>query len=207
MRLALLLSVFVACGAHAAGVSPDQIVHEDPFAGFKFPRVISGFTFQTKVQYPRVGLGYGMNYADRSGTTVTIVVYDMNETGIADGTAGAGVSRQFDDIDTAIAQLAQQTGHRGVEKAANVQPLSKAWLQANHELIRPDGRRTFTYSFLRGQNGKYVKIRVTASSNAVYARLPLFLLGVSRAIGMMSGDTRPTEHLPPAGGGLKPSSK
>jgi hypothetical protein len=195
----------IGCSAQAAEVSPaDQIVHEDPFAGFRFPRVVSGFTFQTKVQYPRVGLGYGVNYVDRIGTTATIIVYDMNETGIADGTTGPGVLKQFDEIDASIAQMAQQTGYRAVQRAANVQPLSKAWLQANHELVRPDGRRSFSYSFLRGQNGKYVKIRVTAASNAGYARLPLFLLGVSRAIGMMSGQGKPAEHLPPAGGGLKP---
>jgi hypothetical protein len=205
MRLALLLLAVIGLGAHAAEVSPaDQIGHEDPFAGFKFPRVISGYTFQTKVQYPRVGLGYGVSYVDRIGTTATIIIYDMNETAIADGTTGPGVLKQFEELDATIAQFAQQTGHRGVEKAANVEPLSKAWLQANHVLIRADGRRSFTYSFLRAQNGKYVKIRVTAASNAIYARLPLFLLGVSRAIGMMSGQGKPTEHLPPAGGGLKP---
>lgn len=205
MRLALLLFIVIGLGAHAADVSPaDQIVHEDPFAGFKFPRVISGYTFQTKVQYPRVGLGYGVSYVDRIGTTATIIVYDMNETGIADGTTGTGVLKQFEEIDVSVAQMAKQTGYRAVERTANVQPLSKAWLQANHELVRPDGRRAYSYSFLRGQNGKYVKIRVTAASNAAYARLPLFLLGVSRAIGMMSGQAKPTEHLPPAGGGLKP---
>ena len=203
MRLAVLLLLLIGSAAHAAG-SADEIVHDDPFAGFRFSRVISGYTFQNKVQYPRVGLGYGLNYADRMGTAVTIVVYDLNETGIPDGITGPGVLKQFEETDASIAQMARQNGYRAVDRVANVAPLSKAWLQANHELVRPDGRRAFSYSFLRAQNGKYIKVRVTAQTNAVYTRLPLFLLGVSRAIGMMSGETRPTEHLEPAGGGLKP---
>lgn len=178
----------LSCGVHAAGNSPaNQIVHDDPFTGFKFPRTLSGYTFQNKVQYPRVGLGYGVNYVDRAGTTATIIVYDLNISGIPTGTTDAGVLQQFDEIDASVVQMAKQNGYRAVERVSGVQPLSKAWLQANHELVRPDGRRAFSYSFIRAQSGRYVKIRITAPSNAAYARLPLFLLDVSRAIGMLSG--------------------
>jgi hypothetical protein len=193
MRILLLLLLALSV-AHGAERSPsEQIVHDDPFAGFKFPRTISGYTFQNKVQYPRVGLGYGLNYVDRTGTTATIIVYDLNTTGFPDGTTDAGVLQQFGEIDASIAATAKQNGFASVGRVENVPPLSKAWLQANHELVRPDGRRSYAYSFIRAQNGKYVKIRVTAASNAAYARLPLFLLGVSRAIGMMNGQGKPTE--------------
>jgi hypothetical protein len=188
MRIVLSLLLMLSMSAHAAGgSSANQIVHDDPFTGFKFPKTLAGYTFQNKVQYPRVGLGYGVNYVDRAGTTATIIVYDLNVSGIPTGTADAGVLQQFEEIDASIAALARQGGYQAVERIAGLQPLSKAWLQANHELVRADGRRAFSYSFIRAQNGRYVKIRVTAPSNAAYSRLPMFLLDVSRAIGMLGG--------------------
>jgi hypothetical protein len=178
---------------HGAVLSAaDPIVHDDPFTGFKFPRTIASYTFQNQVQYPRVGLGYGLNYVERGGATATIVVYDLNMSGIVDGTASAEVVAQFKEIEPSVAAMAKQGGYREVRRI-EAQPLSKAWLQVNHELVRPDGRAVFSYSFIRAQNGKYVKIRVTAASSASYARLPLFLLGVTRAIGMMSGQGKPSE--------------
>jgi hypothetical protein len=183
----LMLSMHVAVPSAA-----DPIAHDDPFTGFKFPRTIAGFTFQNHVQYPRVGLGYGLNYIERGGATATIVVYDLNATGIPDGTASAEVVAQFKEIEPSVAAMAKQGGYREVRRI-EAQPLSKAWLQVNHELVRSDGRAVFSYSFIRAQNGKYVKIRVTAPAAASYARLPLFLLGVSRAIGMMSSQGKPSE--------------
>ncbi len=178
---------------HGAVLSAaDPIVHDDPFTGFKFPRTIASYTFQNQVQYPRVGLGYGLNYVERGGATATIVVYDLNMSGIVDGTASAEVVAQFKEIEPSVVAMAKQGGYREVRRI-EAQPLSKAWLQVNHELVRPDGRAVFSYSFIRAQNGKYVKIRVTAASSASYARLPLFLLGVTRAIGMMSGQGKPSE--------------
>ncbi len=178
---------------HGAVLSAaDPIVHDDPFTGFKFPRTIASYTFQNQVQYPRVGLGYGLNYVERGGATATIVVYDLNMSGIVDGTASAEVVAQFKEIEPSVAAMAKQGGYREVRRI-EAQPLSKAWLQVNHELVRPDGRAVFSYSFIRAQNGKYVKIRVTAPAPASYARLPLFLLGVSRAMGMMSGQGKPSE--------------
>jgi hypothetical protein len=171
----------------------DPLAHDDPFTGFKFPRTIAGFTFQNHVQYPRVGLGYALNYVERGGTTATIVIYDLNATGIPDGTASAEVREQFKDIEPSIAAMAKQGGYRELRRLEIAQPLSKAWLQANHELVRADGRVLFSYSFIRAQNGKYVNVRVTAPSSVSYARLPLLLLGVTRAIGMMSGQGKPSE--------------
>jgi hypothetical protein len=196
----LLHRIFVAFllvlgpSAHAADRSAsDQIVHDDPFTGFRFPKNITGYVFQNKIQYPRVALGYGLNYVERMGATATIMIYDLNTSGIPDGTTDAGVRQQYEEIDASMAAFAKQGGYRAVRRVEGVPPLSKAWLQANHELARPDGRPAFSYTFIRAQNGKYVKIRVTTPSAASYARLPLFLLGVSRAIGMMSGQGRPSE--------------
>jgi hypothetical protein len=82
--------------------------------------------------------------------------------------------------------MAKQGGYRSAARNESLPQLSKAWLQANHELVDARGARLQTYSFIRGQSRKFVKIRVTASSQGTYARLPMFLLGVSRAIGMMN---------------------
>lgn len=187
VRLFVLILVGCASGTQAAQVAaPDRIVHEDPFANFKFPQVLGSYSYQGRVQYPRVGLGYGLNYVDRSGATATIAIYDLNTTGIPDGTSDARVQEEFEKLNEAVASVAQQGGYQRVAKLENVPVLSKAWLQVNHELVRPDGRRAYAYSFIRAQGGKFVKIRITAPSPAAYERLPMFLLGVSRSIGLLN---------------------
>jgi hypothetical protein len=169
----------------AESVGRDKIVHEDPFANFRFPQTLGSYSYQGRVQYPRVGLGYGLNYVERSGATATIAIYDLNTTGVLDGTSDARVQQEFEKLDEVIASVAQQGGYQRAAKLANVPPLSKAWLQVNHELVRADGRRAYAYSFIRAQGGKFVKIRITSPSPAVYERLPMFLLDVSRSIGLL----------------------
>ena len=184
--LALLLSVTVV-SARAATPVREQIAYEDVFAGFKFPQLLGAFRFQNRVQYQHVDLGYGLNYVETTGATATIVVYDLNRRAITNGTLDANVIEEFGKLNDAVATMAQQTGYRSVTRI-EVPQLSKAWLQIAHELVRPDGRKALSYSFLRGQHGKFVKIRITTSSQGTFARLPIFLLGVSRAIGMLSED-------------------
>jgi len=171
--------------AHGAKVDPGAVAYEDPFTGFKFPQLLGSFKFQRQGQLERVQLGYGVTYVEPTGATATIIVYDMNLSGIQDGTTDARVQEEFATIDRAIGAFARQGGYRSATRIDNVQQLSKAWLQANHELIRADGRRALSYSFIRGQNGRFVKIRITTPSQATYARLPVFLLSVSRAIRML----------------------
>lgn len=183
-----LVTAFLICLAHlasAAKLDPDAIAYEDPFTGFRFPQVLGNFMFQRQGQFERVQLGYGVTYVDTTGATATIMVYDMSLSGIQDGTTDPRVQDEFAKIDQAIMAFARQRGYRGATRIDGVQPLSKAWLQANHELVRPDGRSEMTYSFIRGQHGRFVKIRITTQSKGSYARLPMFLLGVSRGIGMM----------------------
>ena len=163
----------------------ERLAHEDPFANFRFPQHLGGYNFQNHVTYPRVGLGYGLNYVDRAGGTATIAIYDLNLTGIANGTTDARVIAEFNALSEAIATVAQQGGYRTINQLSTLPSLSKAWLQVNHELIRPDGRRAYAFSFIRAENGKFVKIRISASSLASYERLPIFLLDVSRAIGLL----------------------
>jgi hypothetical protein len=185
-RVLLIVLLGSVSTAQSAEMDPrDKVVHEDPFANFKFPQALGSYSYQNRVQYPRVGLGYGLNYVERSGATATISIYDLNMTGVPDGTSDARVLEEFEKLNEAVASVAQQGGYQQVRKLDNVPLLSKAWLQVNHELVRADGRRAYAYSFIRAQGGKFVKIRITAASPGVYERLPPFLLGVSRSIGLL----------------------
>jgi hypothetical protein len=182
--IATLLIGFV-CFAPSARPAVDGIAYEDPFTGFMFPQHLGSFSFQRHTRFERVQLGYGVSYVERTGATATISIYDMSLSGIETGTADPRLQDEYEKMDQAILAAARHTGYRGASRADGVQ-LSKAWLQINHELLRADGRIERSYSFIRGQNGRFVKIRVTTSAEATYARLPVFLLGVSRAIGMMA---------------------
>jgi hypothetical protein len=186
VRLIVLVLLGSASAQAAQNSAQDSIVHEDPFANFKFPQTLGSYSFQGQVQYPRVGLGYGLNYVERSGATATIAIYDLNQSRIPDGTSDARVQEEFAKLNEAIATVAQQGGYQQAVKLENVPLLSKAWLQVNHELVRADGRRAYSYSFIRAQGGKFVKIRITAASPAAYERLPMFMLAVSRSIGLLS---------------------
>lgn len=164
----------------------EQVAFEDPFTGFRFPPTIGAYKFAGQVQFPRVQLGYGVNYVDNTGATVSIAIYDMNFSDIPDGTTDPRALEEFQQIEAGIAGMAKQGGYRSATRNESLPPLSKAWLQVNHELVDARGARLQTYSFIRGQSRKFVKIRVTTQSQGTYARLPLFLLGVSRAIGLLN---------------------
>ena len=163
----------------------EQIAFEDPFTGFKFPSQIGAYKFAGHATYQRVQLGYGINYVDNTGAKVSIAIYDMNFTDIQNGIADPRVLEEFQLIEAGIAGMAKQGAYRSVARNESLPQLSKAWLQVNHELVDARGARVQTYSFMRGQSRKFVKIRVTTGSQGTYARLPLFLLGVSRAVGML----------------------
>jgi hypothetical protein len=177
---------------YAADVSPfDEIVHEDPFAEFRFPRMIGPYTFQGVRKYPRVGLGYSVHYVEMTGAKATIIVYDLDQSGIQDGTTDARVKEEFENIDSSIMGVVQQGGYRSASRNDDLPMLSKAWLQMNHEIVENNGRQVHSYSFIRAQAGHFVKIRISTASEGSYARLPVFLIGVSRAIGMLSDRAKP----------------
>lgn len=181
--------VWLAISGLASAVEPlprEQVAFEDPFTGFKFPKQIGAYKFAGQAQFPRVQLGYGVNYVDNTGAAVSIAIYDMNFTDIADGTSDLRVLEEFQQIDAGIAAMVKQGGYRSAARNESLPQLSKAWLQVNHELVDGRGARLQTYSFIRGQSRKFVKIRVTTASQGAYARLPPFLLGISRAIGMLN---------------------
>lgn len=186
-RLILAAMLALASIAPAAAQAPRaEIAFEDVFTGFQFPKVLGSFQFQNRIQYEHVDLGYGVNYRERTGATATIVIYDLNIRDLPNGTEDARVREELSKMDAAIGAMAQQGRYRSFN-AAESSRLSKAWLQASHELVRPDGGKTYAYSFIRAQGGRFVKIRITTPTEGTFARLPIFLLGVSRAVGMLNG--------------------
>lgn len=180
----VLVGLIPIAAPRAAQAPREEVAFEDVFTGFKFPKVLGAYRFQNRAQGPHVDLGYGLNYGDATGAA-TIVVYDLNLRDIANGTEDPRVLEELKKAEAAIATFAQQSGYRSVNRVETPQ-LSKAWLQQSYELIRPDGRKAYAYSFLRAQGGRFIKIRITSSFQGTFARLPVFLLGVSRAIGMLN---------------------
>lgn len=180
----VLISLAPSLTTDAAQTPREEVAFEDVFTGFKFPKLLGAFRFQNRVQNQHVDLGYGLNYVESTGAA-TIVVYDLNLGDIANGTEDPRVLEELKKAEAAIATIAQQGGYRSVSRVETPH-LSKAWLQLSHELVRPDGRKTYAFSFLRAQGGKFIKIRITTSSQGTFARLPTFLLGVSRAVGMLN---------------------
>jgi hypothetical protein len=132
----LLIALGPASGAEIA--PHEQVAHEDVFTGFKFPRLLGSFTFQNRVEYARVDLGYGVNYVERGGATATISVYDLNQHGIVDGTGDARVVEEF-GRSTTIAAFARQGGYRGV--AESRYPSSARRGCGESRFVRADGRR------------------------------------------------------------------
>lgn len=186
LTLSIALAMFCVQAFAVEPLPREQIAFEDPFTGFKFPQTIGAYKFAGHSQYPRVQLGYGINYVDNTGAKVSIAIYDMNFTDIQDGIADPRVLTEFEQIEAGIAGVAKQGAYKSAARNESLPQLSKAWLQINHTLVDGRGAQLQTYSFVRGQSRKFVKIRVTTQSQGTYARLPMFLLGVSRAIGMMN---------------------
>lgn len=186
MRSLLLVLVFAMSVGQAEEISPfEQIAYEDPATGFKFAQMVSSYRFQQRVDYGDARLGYGIEYLEITGTTASIIVYDLGLQAIPDGTNDSKVLEEFKKVDQSIAALVQRGQYKSAAKLENFRPLSKAWLQASHEIKYPDGRTVKSYSFMRGQNGKFVKIRISATSEGTYARLPGFILGMTRAVGLL----------------------
>lgn len=182
-RMLWIAFTIVLCAPCSAASQKDS-AYEDVFTGFEFPRTLGSFVFQNRVEYAHVDLGYGLNYVQRGGATATIVVYHLNQHGIADGTDDARVVDEFTKMEEAIAVFARQGRYTSVQRV-EAPRLSKAWLQMTHELVREDGRRVHAYSFIRGQRDRFVKIRITTAASGTAAQLPMLLLDVSRAIGML----------------------
>ena len=128
---------------------------------FSLPKLVEGFYFENKRQYGDPRLGYGLNYRNRDGIFITVIVYDLGISGIMNGTEGPYVTAQH--------RRAQQDVGLGVEKGVykSVTPLpntvgfSSSFLNASYDIVRSDGATKRSHLFVRGQNNKFIKVRAT----------------------------------------------
>ena len=96
---------------------------------------------------------------------------------------------ELSSIDDGLAEMVRRGEYVATERVDLAQ-MSKAWLQVSHDIQLPGGEAIKSYSFMRVQNGHFVKLRISGPSEGAKARLPVFLVGVSRAIGLLGGSPR-----------------
>ena len=162
----------------------DRIVYEDPASGFQFPQMIAAYELVDTDDYGRQ-LGSAIHYAETEESKATVYVYNKGFGNLANGTADLRLRHELSSIDDALAEMVRRGEYVSVERVDIGPAMSKAWLQVSHDIKLPGGKMLKSYSFMRVQNGYFVKLRISGPPEGSRARLPGFLLGVSRAIGLL----------------------
>lgn len=176
----------------AAEVSPySEIAFEDPATGFRFMKMVATYRFQQKLEHASREAGYTIAYVENTGATADITVYDQGQANIADGTTDSRVLAEFSKLDENMQRMVVKGQYKVAMRIDNLEPLSREWLQINHEILMPGGKVMHVYSFLCGHNGKFIKIRIVGSPEGTYARLRPFLIGTMYAVGLMIPTYRP----------------
>lgn len=190
LLFALILAAFVP--AQAAEVSPsDEIAFEDPATGFRFMKRVATYRFQQKLEHASREAGYTIAYIESSGATADITVYDLGQKNIPDGTTDSRVLAEFRKLDENVQRMVMKGQYKTAMRIDDLEPLSKDWLQVDHDILMPGGKVVHAHSFLCGQNGKFIKIRIMGPPEGTYARLRPFLVGTMYAVGLMIPTYRP----------------
>lgn len=187
VRALLLALVLLNTAAIAADERLDErIVYEDPASGFRFPQMIAKYELVKTDDLGRQ-LGSAIHYVETAGTQASIFVYNKGFGNLANGTGDLRLRHELSSIDDGLAELVRRGEYTSVERVDLGPAMSKAWLQVSHDIRLPGGRALKSYAFMRVQNGYFVKVRISgpAESGSSQAQLPGFLLGVSRAIGLL----------------------
>jgi hypothetical protein len=185
----LWLPVLMLCAAVAgANDNPlERIAYTDPESGFAFPEMIASYQYVQSVDLgPR--MGKGIHYVEIAGAKASVYVYDKEFSNLEDGLDDPRLRVELNEIDAGLAAMVRNGDYQRTLRV-DVRPFSKGWRQLSHEIQLPDGQMLQSYSFMRVQNGYFVKIRVTAGSEGSLTRVPSFLLGVSRVVGMLGWPT------------------
>ena len=190
LLFALILAAFAPTQA-AEVASYDEIAFEDPATGFRFMKIVATFRFQQRLEHASREAGYTIAYIENTGATADITVYDLGQKNIPDGTADSRVLAEFRKLDENVQRMVMKGQYKTAMRIDNLEPLSKDWLQVNHDILMPGGKVVHAYSFLCGQNGKFIKIRIMGSPEGTYARLRPFLTGTMYAVGLMVPTYRP----------------
>jgi hypothetical protein len=187
MRVLLLTMLLLgAMSAPADESTRDRIVFEDPASGFRFPQMIAAYALVDTDDYGRQ-LGTAIHYAETEEAKASIYIYNKGFANLANGTGDMRLRHELSSIDDALAEMVRRGEYVAVERVDLGPAMSKAWLQVSHDIKLPGGKMMKSYSFMRVQNGYFVKLRISGPPEGGKARLPGFLLGVSRAIGLLGG--------------------
>lgn len=187
MRALLLALVLLSAAASGAEELPhDRVVYEDAASGFRFPQMIAAYELVKTDDYGQ-HLGTAIQYVETAGAMATIYVYNKGFANLADGTSDLRLRHEISSIDDGLAELVRRGEYVSIERVDLGPPMSKAWLQSSHDIRLPGGKTLKSYSFMRVQNGYFVKLRISDPAEGSRARLPAFLVGVSRAIGLLGG--------------------
>ena len=185
MRVLLLTMLLLSAAPIWAEELPqDRIVYEDPASGFRFPQMIAKYELVKTDDFGRQ-LGTAIHYAETAESKASVYVYNKGFGNLANGTADMRLRHELSSIDDALAELVRRGEYVSVERVDLGPAMSKAWLQVSHDIKLPGGRSLRSYSFMRVQNGYFVKLRISGPPEGSQSRLPGFLLGVSRAIGLL----------------------
>ncbi|HEY0682484.1 MAG TPA: hypothetical protein VGD45_09145 [Steroidobacter sp.] len=162
----------------------DRIVYEDAASGFRFPQMIAAYEL---VDMDDLGpqLGTAIHYSEAEDSKASVYVYNKGFGNLANGTGDMRLRHEISSIDDALAELVRRGEYASVERVDLGPAMSKAWLQVSHDIQLPGGKKLKSYSFMRVQNGYFVKLRISGPPESGQARLPAFLLGASRAIGLL----------------------
>jgi hypothetical protein len=185
VRILLLAMALLSAAPIPAEERPhDRIVYEEPASGFRFPQMIAAYELVDTDDYGRQ-LGTAIHYAETADSKASIYVYNKGFGNLANGTGDLRLRHELSAIDDSLAELVRRGEYVSVERVDIGPALSKAWLQVSHDIRLPGGKTLQSYSFMRVQNGHFVKLRISGPPEGSQGRLPGFLLGVSRAIGLL----------------------
>lgn len=189
LAAALLCALTVT---RAAEVSPyDEIAYADEAAGLKFPQMMATYRFQQKLDSGNTAQGFSLVYVENTGATATITFYDAGQLDVAEGINDPRVREELRKIDASTKDLVQKGKYKSAKRMDKLAPLSKEWLQVNHEILLPGGKTVHHYNLVRGYHGKFLRVEVYGAPEGTYARLHPFLLSVMRATGLMIPGYRP----------------
>jgi len=185
MRYLLLTMLLLSAVPLSAEELPhDRIVYEDRASGFRFPQMIAAYELVKTDDLGRQ-LGTAVHYIETAGAKASVYIYNKGFTNLANGIGDLRLRHELSSIDDGFAELVRRGEYVSVERV-DLASMSKAWLQVSHDIKLPGGKSLKSYSFMRVQNGYFVKLRISApAEGGAQARMPAFLLGVSRAIGLL----------------------
>ncbi|HEY5808775.1 MAG TPA: hypothetical protein VIT67_12440, partial [Povalibacter sp.] len=117
MRAAFIALLLMLCSFPPRAAEPsiaDEIAFEDPYTGFRFPVLLAAYKFHGVRRHGQPRLGYSVEYVETAGSTASIIVYDLDQTGIENGTTDPRVQQEFRKIGDAIQALVDQRAYRSV---------------------------------------------------------------------------------------------